>query len=77
MSFLVVSFGEMAIAAWLGAYRVDREGKADGGIGTSIGSIIGRLQTSNYRPEWQRWVPLLWATFTIRILLVVVGIFLL
>ena len=67
-TFLVASFTEMGIGAWLGAYRVDLVGKLDGGVGHSLASVLGRLRTSNYQPEAQRWVPLLKATFAVRML---------
>jgi len=75
VAFLVLTLVEMAIAEWLQAYRIDPKLKPDGRTDVSAGSFISRLQPSRYKLEYQRWVPLLWATFGVRILLLVAAIF--
>jgi hypothetical protein len=64
----------MAIGAWLGTYRVDPVGKADGGIGSSWTNIVESLQPSNYHPEARRRVPLLWATLIAQLLVFIAGV---
>src|SRR5690349_6664693 len=74
LGFVVATVADMVLGTWLGAFRVDPEGKADGGLGTSLATFVNRLQPSCYRPEAQRWVPLLWATFVARLLLAIAGL---